>query len=156
MFGINIMAKYVEDKVANYGTEVIMGVVANSPVGAVFSAVSRFSEFVERGGKFKFDGMDLLEKLQASVQNPTRVPSWQRKAPWAKSRQEFLGDAWKHDWRSQPRNKIGEWVPGRTTYPVQQATAIGKGRQRSSRQRRRINRYRRYGRMAARSVKYGD
>ena len=168
-FGFGIIAKFVEDKIADYGTSVIMGVVASSPIGAGFAAASKFSEFVESGGmseidsltqdliktpNFRFKGMDLLQKLQASVTNPVRIPNWQRRAPWAKSRRDWLDNAWKHDWRSQPRNKIGEWIPGRLLYPDEKAPAIGKGRQRTSKQRRRINRYRRYGRLAARSIKY--
>ncbi len=76
-----------------------------------------------------------------------RSPVWAR-TDWAKSREQWLSEGWKHDWRSQPRNAIGRWIPGRLPYPVAGASlrggkTIGKAR-RMMRQRRR--RYRAIGR----------
>ncbi len=165
------LAKLVEDKVVEFGSEAIMTAIASSPAGAAFVAVNRFTSFVETRGaselefaninkfNFKLQGQELLEKMQNSLTTstrPRRLSEWQ-KTNWAKSRQEFLDDAWKHDWRSQPRNRIGEWIEGRLAYPALSAKRVGKGKQKTSRERRRINRYRRFGRAAARSIKFsGD
>jgi hypothetical protein len=35
---------------------------------------------------------------------------------WAQSRQDWLDNHWRHDWRSQPRNVLGQWIPGRLNY----------------------------------------
>src|SRR6185437_674263 len=37
-------------------------------------------------------------------------------ADWAKTRQDWLDNRWRHDWRSQPRDVEGRWVPGRLSY----------------------------------------
>ena len=176
MFGIEMIEKYVEDKICDYGADVIMNLVAASPVGFAFSAMNRISDFIETDGvseldriatgeirqltqplRFKFKGQALLKKMQDVFLYPTSQHRkvWER-GDWATSRQDWLTNAWRHDWRSQPRNQIGEWIPGRLPYPVITARMIGKGKARSSRQRRRINRYWRYGRIAARSAMRGS
>lgn len=166
---INKLEEFIGDKITEMGSEAIMHIVEESPLGAAMAAAESFSEFIETGGRnelealakpvidFKFHGPELLEKIQQAFDKPvkpTRIAAWQRHA-WATSRQDWLDNAWKHDWRSQPRNRIGEWIPGRLPYPVANAPAVGRGSARSSRARRRHNRYRRYGRIAARSYKPG-
>lgn len=42
----------------------------------------------------------------------------QREQPtWQNSRQKWLDAAWRHDWRSQPRDPTGRWIPGRLKHP---------------------------------------
>jgi len=36
---------------------------------------------------------------------------------WSGSRQQWLDAAWRHDWRSQPRDPQGRWTPGRLKHP---------------------------------------
>jgi len=41
----------------------------------------------------------------------------ERRLGWKQSRQYWLGEAWKHDWRSQPRDVHGRWIQGRLSRP---------------------------------------
>lgn len=36
---------------------------------------------------------------------------------WSQSRREWLNRDWRHDWRTQPRDFHGRWVPGRLKTP---------------------------------------
>lgn len=189
MFGVELLVEYVEEKVASYGAGVVMGAISASPLGFALQAAGRFSEFVESGGvveldklssgatrqltrplNYKVKGLSLLEQLRQSVAQlspggGTQLPSRGRKAAWrgskwASSREQWLADAWKHDWRSQPRVPAGssiggEWTVGRLDYPFAGAPSIGKGKQKSSRRSRRLRKYRRYGRLAARDFARG-
>ena len=49
---------------------------------------------------------------------------------WSGSRQQWLNAAWRHDWRSQPRDFYGRWSPGRLNHPY-----MSKGARRIRRQR---------------------
>lgn len=50
---------------------------------------------------------------------------------WQGSRQQWLDAGWRHDWRSQPRDKHGRWLPGRLKHPY-----MTQGARRIRRQRR--------------------
>lgn len=54
---------------------------------------------------------------------------------WSKSRQEWLDVSWRHDWRTQPRDPHGKWIPGRLRHPY-----ISKGARRIRRARRKAAR----------------
>ena len=41
--------------------------------------------------------------------------AWGR-TDWATSREDWLDNRWLHDWRSQPRDVRGRWIPGRLQY----------------------------------------
>jgi hypothetical protein len=41
--------------------------------------------------------------------------AWAR-TDWATSRDDWLDNRWLHDWRSQPRDVRGRWIPGRLQY----------------------------------------
>ncbi len=168
MFGVELLSDYVEEKVVSYGASIIMGAVAETPFGFALEVANRFSEFVEsesiseldriavgelhkleRPLKFKFKGRDLLKKMQEAF-----------------SRDDWMAEAWEHDWGSQPRIPAGsfqmvstrrgqrraggEWTFGRLGYPFVGSPAVGKGKSKTSRNKRRLRRYRRYGRLAAR------
>jgi len=169
MFGIEAITKFVEEKISDFGADAIMEFVSDSPIGAAFSAMTKMSEFIESSGTsglnelisheakhftYKYKGSELIKKIQDSFEHPTHLSEWQR-VDWAGSRENWLANRWRHDWRSQPRNRIGEWIVGRLPYPVS-AVGIGKGKSRTSRSRRRVNRYKRYGRLAARSYSFGS
>ena len=190
MFGLNLLTEYAELKVANYGASVIMGAIAETPLGFAMEAAGRFAEFVESEGiseldklgahelrklehplKFKFEGRHLLEKMQQAFSQPIGKAAWQRSS-WATSKEEWMAEAWQHDWRSQPRVPAGsfqtvstrrgviraggEWTFGRLGSPIVGSPAIGKGKQKSSRNKRRLRQYRRYGRLAARDFVKGQ
>jgi hypothetical protein len=82
-------------------------------------------------------GGGTLVRLRSS-QSRRRNTRW-RRGGWASSRQQWNADRWKHDWLSQPRNAIGEWIPGRLPYPV---TTVSHLSRRVRRQRRARRRYR--------------
>lgn len=167
------VAKLVEEKVADYGTGVIMQALASTPVGLTLAASSELAQMVKGGvlptsipglGRLNFTatGQELLRRLQIKIQNPKgggRKARWQR-GGWAKSRKDWLSNAWKHDWRSQPRHPAGgamrwsgTWMDGRNAFPTMNAPRVGKGVQMSSRKKRQRRRYRKYGRLAARSLR---
>lgn len=191
MFGVELLTEYAEVKVAKYGASLIMGAVAETPLGFALEVAGRFSEFLESEGiseldkiaagelrklehplKFKLEGRHLLRKMQEAFSQPTgdHKAVWQR-GGWATSREDWMAEAWQHDWRSQPRipagssttvstrlgerHAGGEWTFGRLSYAFTGAPAIGKGRPRTSRNKRRLRRYRRYGRLAARDLVRG-
>lgn len=54
---------------------------------------------------------------------------------WNRSRQQWLDEGWKHDWRSQPRDPRGRWIEGRLRHPY-----ISKGARRIRRARRKAAR----------------
>src|SRR6266705_2148592 len=129
MFGVELLSDYVEEKVVSYGASIIMGAVAETPFGFALEVANRFSEFVEsesiseldriavgelhkleRPLKFKFKGRDLLKKMQEAFSQHVsdRKAVWQR-GGWAKSRDDWMAEAWEHDWRSQPRIPAGSF-----------------------------------------------
>jgi hypothetical protein len=79
--------------------------------------------------------------------------AWQRSS-WARSRNDWLDNHWKHDWRSQPRNPItGQWMPGRLEQIDAARTAKGKQVGRRTKRRRNLRRQARTrGRKAARKM----
>jgi hypothetical protein len=75
--------------------------------------------------------------------------AWGR-SNWARGRDDWLDNHWKHDWRSQPRDALGKWVPGRLTYVETQLQYKGKKAGRRTKRRRALRRQaRRRGRRAA-------
>jgi hypothetical protein len=52
---------------------------------------------------------------------------WQA-TDWASSRDDWLDNRWRHDWRSQPRDQRGRWIPGRLEYIAAQLQYRGKRR----------------------------
>jgi len=79
--------------------------------------------------------------------------AWQRSS-WARSRNDWLDNHWKHDWRSQPRNPItGQWMPGRLEQIDKAMTAKGRQVGRRTKRRRNLRRQARSrGRKAARQM----
>jgi hypothetical protein len=65
--------------------------------------------------------------------------AWGR-SNWAKGRDDWLDNHWKHDWRSQPRDAMGKWVPGRLTYVQAQLQYKGKKAGRRTKRRRALRR----------------
>jgi hypothetical protein len=164
--------KYLEEKVADVGKEFIVDVAKEfipgfSEFEETVSGIKRFRKIVTtteeerlrelgKGVREKLfeelkrlpHGADKTELLnQIFADQDKHLPRWRRSA-WARSREDWLENKWKHDWRSQPRNRIGEWIPGRLPYPV---VALGQKRPigRNALRRRKIKaRYRRVARIA--------
>src|SRR6266705_3406317 len=130
MFGIELLTDFLEEKVAGFGANIIMGAVAETPLGFAMETAGRFAEFVESEGineldkiaagelrklehplKFRYKGHDLLKKMQEAFSQPTagHKAMWQR-GGWATSRENWMAEAWEHDWRSQPRVPAGSYA----------------------------------------------
>jgi hypothetical protein len=78
--------------------------------------------------------------------------AWGR-SNWATSRNDWLDNHWRHDWRSQPRDVAGKWVPGRLPYIATQLQMKGKTTGRRTLRRRRLRRQARLrGRKAAKRM----
>ncbi len=105
---------------------------------------------------------DFLNKLFTTLEHATdlrkrrhsgRMAKWQRTA-WARSRDDWLDNKWKHDWRSQPRNPVtGQWMPGRLDYADASMRYRGSKAGRRTKRRRNLRRQARVkGRKAARQL----
>jgi hypothetical protein len=123
----DIIGGLIEKKIEDLGSEAILNLISGSPIGAGLSAIKRFES-----------------ALGVDAGKPRKKFQWQR-GGWAKSRQDWLDEGWKHDWRSQPRNFIGWWVPGRLPYPVVTVAKVSRKKRRA----RKLHRfYREAGRRA--------
>jgi len=78
--------------------------------------------------------------LQAGKKKSFRRSSKWSRSEWASSREDWLGNQWKHDWRSQPRNALGKWIPGRLSAIESQLQYKGKKAGRRTKRRRRLRR----------------
>jgi hypothetical protein len=67
--------------------------------------------------------------------------SWQGSS-WAASREDWLDRQWQHDWRSQPRDEIGRWMPGRLDHIAAQLQYRGKRAGRATLRRRKLRKMR--------------
>jgi|SRR5882724_9596908 len=123
----------IADKINDAGKELITNLILATPAGPGFAAAQRFAAAIDSGGATEFErargqwlnavkpsfatppGMGQLKKTAAAfekVSNDQAKPTeghWK----WSRSRKEWLNEDWKHDWRSQPRDKLGKWIPGR-------------------------------------------
>lgn len=163
----NIIGTMIEQSVEHAGRDLIRSMLPTDVVGG---AMRRVEQALETKGVSEIER--LRRRMLASVRPSSPVnrltkllqqslnqevssrrrhgPIW-RRTDWATSRQHWLEEGWMHDWRSQPRNRIGEWIPGRLPYPV---AAIGKPS--SSRRLRRLRKARKHwrsvGKTAARNA----
>lgn len=158
------VGKIVENKFERMGRDLLMNA---TPFGSALGVAGRFGEFLETGGMSELDrlgrqwlsglrpstsfpGSGILRRMQNAMMQTgqRRIYNWQR-GGWATSRQDWLENNWRHNWRSQPRDLIGRWIPGRLSYPV---SALPKVSRRVRRIRRIRNANRRVGRQAARGI----
>jgi hypothetical protein len=87
---------------------------------------------------------DFIRTLQKQVLGKKRG-NWRSKSAWgrsewAKGRDDWLDNHWRHDWRSQPRNAIGKWIPGRLPYVPTYLQTKGKTIGRKTKRRRKLRR----------------
>lgn len=127
----NFVEELVEKKVADLGKDLIADLISASPIGTGI----KIAKMVEGGGANEFKRMrdawlnslqptaphsGLLGRIGNDFQKQFVGASQSQMAPegpgkwtWSKSRQEWLDESWKHDWRSQPRDSKGRWIKGR-------------------------------------------
>lgn len=130
----NLIDRMVEQKLEHLGEEVL-----EELIGGPLATAQRITEAIDTGGGSEFERLrnealnsvrpgplpysSLIKKLQGLLEN-NKAAAQQGSGPrgkwthadWAKSRQDWLDNRWRHDWRSQPRNTQGRWIPGRLSY----------------------------------------
>jgi hypothetical protein len=172
------LEKVLEDKLEGLGEEYLMKYLA----GPFDGAGQRISQAIKTGGASEIErlgqdwlnaamprplpGSAFLNKMQnalvVSGQQPSRrrihgahgagSEAWSR-TDWASSRDDWLGNRWRHDWRSQPRDEHGRWVPGRLDYIAIALQYQGTRKGRSKRRKLRLRRLARTrGRRAAKKL----
>jgi hypothetical protein len=160
--GEDFLMKQLAGPFAGLGQRITAGVSSGG-----MSEIDRIgTEWLSKVKPGPFPHQDVLNKLlqmlnstsQSRSGNQQQADGFRRRSRWARSqwatgRDDWLDNHWKHDWRSQPRNEQGRWVPGRLDYV--EATlhyqGVHPGR-RTLRRRRLRARSRRKGRKAARQL----
>ena len=129
------LEKTLESKLEGLGENFLMGYLAGP-----FGMTQRINQAVQTGGISELQGLgaDWLQSLKPTeplTDSPlvNSVVSVLRAASMARivgltprqpgvapigpcSRDDWLDNHWRHDWRSQPRDEHGRWIPGRLQY----------------------------------------
>lgn len=155
----NIIERLVIKKIESMGEQVIGDLIGSVlPGGGVAQRIGRA---IETGGASEFNrlrnqwlsqitprpvpGLTRLQRAFETAQNKVaarRRTMWGR-TDWAASRKDWLDNKWRHDWRSQPRDVRGRWVPGRLDYIPAHLMYPGKRAGRTIRTMRKLRRARR-------------
>jgi hypothetical protein len=130
------LEKTLQSKLESLGEQSIMSALAGP-----FGIAATVGQAVETGGLSIINSMGesflhgaiptraemesaLLDTLTGGIIKRRRIhgehsqssrAAWTRTA-WAGSRDDWLDNHWRHDWRSQPRDAHGRWIPGRLQY----------------------------------------
>ena len=129
--------KMVLDKVESLGKDLIIDLIRSTPLGAAITSSKTIMALLESGSNTDFKrgrdqwlntlepsskssgGGGALDKIKKAFENAASSESdrpenghWK----WSKSRNEWLNEDWRHDWRSQPRDRAGRWIEGRLNY----------------------------------------
>jgi hypothetical protein len=150
----NAIERMITNKIESMGQSFLEGFVSNITKPA-FGLGGRVEAAIRTGGGSEIKKQ--REEFIHSMSLPTSAPAGVRKAVgtvnrfeqafyrnahlinrpegkhqiWSKSRQEWLDQSWKHDWRTQPRDVEGQWKVGRLRHPY-----VAKGARRIRRKRR--------------------
>lgn len=136
----SLITNLIEGKFEKVARTLVMEAVNASSIGVVLNSVDQVTSFLQSNL--------IQQEIKGGVKTfARRKAKWQR-GGWAKSRQEWLDEGWRHDWRSQPRDAKGRWVAGRLDYPLQKKLGV-------SRRGRKIRRFRKKYRAAGRSAARG-
>src|SRR6266566_1126199 len=140
----NIIERLIFHKIEEVGKEKIEEVIKKSPVGEGLGTAKRVEQVFKTGGESEFHRLRnqwlnsikrnigiktsggsnerISKKIAEIVNNVMQQQSDAQSRPesghwnWSKSRMEWMSEDWRHDWRSQPRDIIGRWLPGRLGY----------------------------------------
>jgi len=135
---VGSLDELIEDKLESTGRDLITNLILAIPIGPGFAAAQRFAEAIESGGAREYErargqwlnaikpsfidpgtGSGLSRKVLDAFKNASEKAIKESSRPeaghwkWSRSRREWLNEDWRHDWRSQPRDKLGRWIPGR-------------------------------------------
>lgn len=124
----DLIGKLIQSKLENIGKGVLSNFIPGNPL-------QRISEAIDTGGMSEFNrmrsqwlssvtpaplpGQGLYNNIVNSFEQNKHLLSrptgkWQR---WDRSRQQWLDEHYRHDWRTQRRDPHGRWVVGRTRFP---------------------------------------
>lgn len=153
---------FVEKKIEDMGRDLLADIISRTPLGMAFDVTNRLEQAIASGGSSELQKVLItsLRSLQPAPLpgsgfarrtggGPGRAMRRQRRGQQDTTRQWWLDEGWKHNWRSQPRNSIGEWIAGRLPYPVTITLKVSR-RVRRLRKRRRL--YRSVGRKIGRQI----
>lgn len=151
----NLIEKIVGKKIEELGKGLINDLIKASPIGSGVEVAKRLGEAILEGGPTEFkrardQWLNAVQapaltgsasKLSVKLQKAFQIAAKEQSRPeqghwkWSKSRQSWLNEDWKHDWRSQPRDKIGRWLPGRlkTIYIAPKVKKVRSARRRAIR-----------------------
>jgi hypothetical protein len=167
----SLLEKIIDDKLNSLGEEFLMKALAG-PFGGTDTRMGDalrsggLSELEHLGQKVLSSGLPApWQKIISSAYAPLRrrthgehslrsASAWAR-TDWASSRDDWLDNRWRHDWRSQPRDARGRWIPGRlnTIYVPNELRYRGAHPGRRKRRKMKLHRLERLrGRRAARSL----
>jgi hypothetical protein len=130
----NAVSNLIENKLQSLGQKMVTDMVGQVVTAPSFAQIPIISDF-QRGrdqwlnailrplqqlpgplGTFaNAAGLGSYSQVPMGQRGAHAGPAWQR-TDWAASRQDWLDNKWKHDWRSQPRDILGRWMPGRLDY----------------------------------------
>lgn len=144
----NVIGSLIENKLEKMGEDLIMQMI-----GSQLGAAQRIGRAIATGGSSEFEalrndwlnqfkprplpGAGFLKKFQNQVVHAQRISTRPSSGHWRwdRSRQAWLNQDWRHNWRSQPRDWHGRWMPGRLKHPY-----ISKTTRRARRKRRAVAR----------------
>lgn len=154
-----ILGTILARKLEGMGEDLIMDYI-----GGPMGTAQRVSQAVRTGGQSEFDRtrdqflnalkpralphQGLINKIGGAFQARARRArryrpgTWQASS-WAASREDWLQNRWHHDWRSQPRDERGRWIPGRLDFIAAQLQYRGKRPGRTTLRRRKRRKLRR-------------
>jgi hypothetical protein len=148
----DIIAKLLERKLEDLGRDLILNVI-----GSEIAIANRVGEAIKTGGASEFNrmrqqwlhgltpapapGFGFLRRVQNTYEREYALAERNAGRPagkwwqWSRSRNEWLDRRWRHDWRTQPRDWHGRWIPGRLRHPYMSRTAkrIRRSRRRAAR-----------------------
>jgi hypothetical protein len=126
----NILTQMLEKKLESLGEDVISQLVSG-PLGTA----NRIAEAVKTGGASEFErqrrewlgsitpaplpGTSLINRLTNAFEKNAHLltkPSG-KFVRWDRTRKQWLDESYRHDWRTQRRDRHGRWIEGRTRYP---------------------------------------
>jgi hypothetical protein len=124
----NIISKLIEDKVEDLGRDMLANLLPANPL-------QRVSRAIETGGKSELNrirgqwlssvtpaplpGQGMFNRITNAFEKNKQLLTrpegkWQK---WSRSRQAWLDESYRHNWRTQPRDARGRWKVGRLRYP---------------------------------------
>jgi hypothetical protein len=144
----NLISRLIENKLEDLGKDLLQDLLPSEP-----AVIGRIGKAIETGGASEFlrarnawlssvtpaplPGQGLIGRIQNSFDKNKHLLTrpegkWQK---WSKSRQQWLDERYRHDWRTQPRDYHGRWKVGRLRSPY-----VGKQRRHLRTMRRRAAR----------------